>query len=584
MAKPAGGNPSIPLAQIQTPEGMETTVITYDYDPLYRLTEAVYTEAITATYNYVYDAVGNMTAYTETIDAETTSVSRTFDAANRLEEAQINGIPRYYGYDNNGNMTFANATGGIAEYYYNQRNMLTSQRLVGFEESTLIAEFVYDGTGNRLQQVDYTGSQPITTTYTNDIVGLSQVLVASDGTTTTHNLFGLDLIHQDDGTTTRTLLADGLGSVRTEMVAGAIETVTTYEPYGNLLAQTGTSGTTYGFTGEQRDAATGLLYLRARYYNPGLRIFNKRDPWKGNMRSPGTLHGFVYVFNNPVRYNDPNGLQCNDTSSASCTAVTGGSKDGYWDILKYAKRGEGVSVYYEEVIEAFSCSGHIGPFEANGSQEYVHGTRWWWYPQPGSEDYSETNSQASVGGNIGIVGLSGYGESSNDSSGKQKNNWGVQASGIAGLISVSVENDGDTEYSTEFSVSSNIDPTEIPGVPVACAVPSSSSVNVGVTWDDGSLMYVVVPTHINDQFSNKNALSSRYFRQLFIAGYFFRGSYRTNIYAPDSIHWHINRNMSWGTRTGSAPSNIFYPFNEWDDNVFAWYESPPPPNACPIEW
>ncbi|MCA9993977.1 MAG: hypothetical protein KDE29_23515, partial [Anaerolineales bacterium] len=61
---------------------------------------------------------------------------------------------------------------------------------------------------------------------------------------------------------TRVLLADGLGSARVEMVGGVVETTTTYEPYGKLLAQTGSSGTTYGFTGEQEDAATGLVYLR----------------------------------------------------------------------------------------------------------------------------------------------------------------------------------------------------------------------------------------------------------------------------------------------------------------------------------
>jgi hypothetical protein len=54
-----------------------------------------------------------------------------------------------------------------------------------------------------------------------------------------YNLFGLDLIGQDEGSQTRTLLADGLGSVRMEMVEDEITSVTTYGPYGNLLAQTG---------------------------------------------------------------------------------------------------------------------------------------------------------------------------------------------------------------------------------------------------------------------------------------------------------------------------------------------------------
>ena len=147
--------------------------------------------------------------------------------------------------------------------------------------------------------------------------GLSQVLVASDGVTTTYNLFGLDLIHQDDGATTRTLLADGLGSARTEMAGGAVATVTTYEPFGNPLAQTGTSGTVYGFTGEQHDAATGLVYLRARYYAPSLRVFLSRDPYPGSSGRPATQNGYSYVSNNSVNKTDPSGL-CEEVGDEAC--------------------------------------------------------------------------------------------------------------------------------------------------------------------------------------------------------------------------------------------------------------------------
>ncbi len=99
----------------------------------------------------------------------------------------------------------------------------------------------------RQSRVDYSNTQPITTTYANDNLGLSQVLIADNGTTQTANLYGLDLLLQDDGAQTRTLLlTDGLGSARQEMAGSRLETTTTtYEPYGNLLAQTGTSGTTY---------------------------------------------------------------------------------------------------------------------------------------------------------------------------------------------------------------------------------------------------------------------------------------------------------------------------------------------------
>lgn len=172
----------------------------------------------------------------------------------------------------------------------------------------VLAEFVYDGDGGRLQQLDATGSTTTTITYTNDIMGLSQVLVSDDGTTTTYNLFGLDLISQDDGTETRFMLTDGLGSVRTEMVGNTIQTTTTYEPYGRLLAQTGSSGTVYGFTGEQYDALTGLVYLRARYYNPYLNQLQSRDPFPGYAMPSISQNGYAYVHANPINSTDPSGL------------------------------------------------------------------------------------------------------------------------------------------------------------------------------------------------------------------------------------------------------------------------------------
>jgi RHS repeat-associated protein len=192
---------------------------------------------------------------------------------------------------------------GRVRYGYDQRNLLiTSTLFVSGTGELLQAEFIYDGAGDRVQQVDHSGGQPVTTTYTNDVVGLAQVLVADDGATQTANLFGLSLIHQDDGDEIRSLLSDGLGSVRQELVAGAVDSATTYEPYGRLLVRSGASGTVYGFTGEQQDGTTGLVYLRARYYNPALRVFMSPDPFPGYEISPASLHPYLYVYNNPMTH------------------------------------------------------------------------------------------------------------------------------------------------------------------------------------------------------------------------------------------------------------------------------------------
>ncbi|HIP72769.1 MAG TPA: hypothetical protein EYH05_15400, partial [Anaerolineae bacterium] len=95
-----------------------------------------------------------------------------------------------------------------------------------------------------------------------------------------------------------------------EMAGNSVNTTSTYDPFGNLLAQTGTGGTVYGYAGEQFDDSAGLLYLRARYYNPSLKVFISQDPWAGYLKQPQTLNGYTYVINNSVNFTDPSGLIC----------------------------------------------------------------------------------------------------------------------------------------------------------------------------------------------------------------------------------------------------------------------------------
>ena len=313
------GNDDI-YSRLITPP-LQTTRISYSYDPLYRLRTAIYTGAITATYHYVYDGVGNMTAYTEQVDNQTTAVSRSFNAANQLVSSNDGSETVDYAYDANGNLVTIDhwLMSVQTTYAYDQRNLLTSQTNWRIGEPDLQAAFVYDGDGYRVQMIDYTGL-PLATTYSNDILGLTQVLLADDGATTTANLLGLDLIAQDNGSETRVLLADGLGSARVEMVGGVVETTTTYEPYGKLLAQSGSSGTTYGFTGEQEDAATGLVYLRSRYYSPYLNQFESRDPFSGYVKLPVSQNGYSYAHNNSINYTDPSG-HCAEYGDDTCWSV-----------------------------------------------------------------------------------------------------------------------------------------------------------------------------------------------------------------------------------------------------------------------
>jgi RHS repeat-associated protein len=64
----------------------------------------------------------------------------------------------------------------------------------------------------------------------------------------------------------------------------------------------------YGFTGEMQDAASGMVYLRSRYYNVADGRFQSRDTWGGDSNKPISFNHWDYGFSNPIQYKDPTGL------------------------------------------------------------------------------------------------------------------------------------------------------------------------------------------------------------------------------------------------------------------------------------
>lgn len=82
----------------------------------------------------------------------------------------------------------------------------------------------------------------------------------------------------------------------------------------------------YGYTGEETDDETGLIYLRARYYDPGLGRFISADPFWGRLEEPASQNRYVYVQNNPLLYTDPSGLASFNwgTAGKSVVGVIGG--------------------------------------------------------------------------------------------------------------------------------------------------------------------------------------------------------------------------------------------------------------------
>jgi RHS repeat-associated protein len=111
----------------------------------------------------------------------------------------------------------------------------------------------------------------------------------------------LEQIADDD--TSQLLHTDGLGSIRAlSDTSGTLIGSIAYTPYGTPEHQTGQSSD-LGYTGELTDPTTGLVYLRARDYDPASAAFLTRDPIETTTRDP-----YGYTAGDPLNHTDPSGL------------------------------------------------------------------------------------------------------------------------------------------------------------------------------------------------------------------------------------------------------------------------------------
>ncbi len=264
------------LTTIRLSDHQTTTTIAYTYDHLYRLKAADYSSGLY--FHYTYDSMGNR--LTASDPGHTTLYQ--YDAANRLVSA---GHGVTYSWDDNGNLL----SDSVNAYSYDHANRLT------VVSGQLAVGYGYNGEGDRLRQT-VNGTE---TRYTLDLnTGLIQVL--SDGENM--YLYGRRRISETGIVGKEYYLSDALGSVR--QLADSDGTVTlakSYNPYGETLDNTGNGATSYGYTGEWTDG-TGMVYLRARYYQPGVGRFVQKDP------SGIENNLYLYGSANPVVNTDPSGM------------------------------------------------------------------------------------------------------------------------------------------------------------------------------------------------------------------------------------------------------------------------------------
>jgi RHS repeat-associated protein len=200
----------------------------------------------------------------------------------------------------NGNLT----SDGVKTYDWDAANHLISVK----QGAGVLADFSYDGYGRRSTK----SAAGVTTIYVYN--GTQLLEERPSGESTKRRVYGPgidNLLAQTIGGVVSYFIADHLGSViRTTDASGLPVLTRDYDPWGNSIQGSGTSGP--AFTGREWDAETGLYYYRARYYHRGLGRFISED----RAESPGQ---YVYANNNPIRFNDPLGLTSWDcTISVTC--------------------------------------------------------------------------------------------------------------------------------------------------------------------------------------------------------------------------------------------------------------------------
>jgi RHS repeat-associated protein len=103
---------------------------------------------------------------------------------------------------------------------------------------------------------------------------------------------------------------DHLGSaVAGTNASGAVVWRESEQPFGEDWTSAAANDNQAGYTGHVEDAATGLTYMQARYYDPVIGRFLSIDPVGFTARRPSMFNRYAYAGNDPMNAWDPAGME-----------------------------------------------------------------------------------------------------------------------------------------------------------------------------------------------------------------------------------------------------------------------------------
>jgi RHS repeat-associated protein/uncharacterized repeat protein (TIGR01451 family) len=273
-----------------------TQTQSFTYDDLDRLVTAQASGGTGGTYSqetYAYSGnsgkIGNLTSKA--------GVAYTYqDAAHKHAVTHLNGVQKYW-YDANGNMTTRKVGSDTYTQIWDYENRLTEVKKNGVTVTTL----VYDGDGNRVKGM----ASGVTKAYVGDYFEWT-------GSTTTMRKYyyaGDQRVAMREGSSTvYWLLGDHLGSTAiTASSSGSKVGELRYKAWGETRYSSGTTPTSFRYTGQRVVGYIELYQMGARWYDPELGRFLSPDTIAPSPQNPQSFNRFSYVLGNPLKFVDPTG-------------------------------------------------------------------------------------------------------------------------------------------------------------------------------------------------------------------------------------------------------------------------------------
>ncbi|MGH8882839.1 MAG: RHS repeat-associated core domain-containing protein, partial [Stackebrandtia sp.] len=258
---------------------------------------------------YAYDDAGQLTGATTATDNQTVAYNAT---------GNITANSRLGAYGYGAAHPHAVTTAGGNTYTYDAAGLMTSGagrtltwdgdgRLESATRGGTTTTYTYDADGARVQQVEgVTTRRYLGDDYEVDVTG---------GSTTKYVTIAGTLVARKEGTARHWVHTDQQGSVQAETDAtGAEVHRKKYRPFGEILSTSGTLPYEARGYAAQRQDPSGLIWLKARFYDPGLGRFISPDPLIDGDDNVG-LNRYAYAANDPVNHTDPDGNHCRNNNS-----------------------------------------------------------------------------------------------------------------------------------------------------------------------------------------------------------------------------------------------------------------------------